>query len=478
MRHYACDVQGCRPIEGILTRGGVPRPTPLCRLQPPRAGVAVTRGSPVRLSTRVRSRVLDAARAMPGVIEPVPEVLQAQIHLDNLRRLRVVVTVAGVVSLLHLAVFAVMDPTGPVEARWRVGIMVAHSVLLAGAVVMRLAVRRIEAVEDGGAGAAEGGVARAVEDGGAGAVEGGVARARALGILALAGALGLGVAIAVVDQLITDSITPFLVANALTGLVLVLTPRVTVPTYLLGVLVFAVALPVTQSDPSVLTSNQVNGLTAGAIGLGLSLLRWRAEVRDHALMRRIAVQQQELEQRNTELAHLAAYDPLTGVLNRRQFELQFDQEIARHLRTGEPCSLVLFDLDHFKEVNDAYGHPVGDALLHTIAEVVTGRLRASDLLARWGGEEFLALLPATDRDGAVAIAETLRAHVGSVDFEVGVGEPLSMTISLGVAEVAPAHPEALADAYRRADAALYDAKRRGRDRVGVDAGSSADPPGG
>ena len=399
---------------------------------------------------------------MPGVIEPIPEVLQAQIHLDNLRRLRVVATVAGLVSLLHLAVFAVIDPTGPVEAQWRVGIMVAHGVLLAGAVVMRLAARRIEAVEDGGAGA----------------VEGGMARARALGILALAGALGLGVTIAVVDQLITDSITPFLVANALTGLVLVLTPRVTVPAYLLGVLVFAVALPVTQSDPSVLTSNQVNGLTAGAIGLGLSLLRWRAEVRDHALMRRIAVQQQELEQRNTELAQLAAYDPFTGVLNRRQFELQFDQEIARHLRTGEPCSLVLFDLDHFKAVNDAYGHPVGDALLHTIAEVVTGRLRASDLLARWGGEEFLALLPATDRDGAVAIAETLRAHVGSVDFEVGVGEPLSMTISLGVAEVAPAHPEALADAYRRADAALYDAKRRGRDRVGVDAGSSADPPGG
>ena len=475
-------------------RGGVPRPTPLCRLQPPRAGVAVTRGSPVRLSTRVRSRVLDVARAMPGVIEPIPEVLQAQIHLDNLRRLRVVATVAGLVSLLHLAVFAVIDPTGPVEAQWRVGIMVAHGVLLAGAVVMRLAARRIEAVEDGGAGAVEGGVAGAVEGGvaravegggagaveggGAGAVEGGVARARALGILALAGALGLGVTIAVVDQLITDSITPFLVANALTGLVLVLTPRVTVPAYLLGVLVFAVALPVTQSDPSVLTSNQVNGLTAGAIGLGLSLLRWRAEVRDHALMRRIAVQQQELEQRNTELAQLAAYDPLTGVLNRRQFELQFDQEIARHLRTGEPCSLVLFDLDHFKEVNDAYGHPVGDALLHTIAEVVTGRLRASDLLARWGGEEFLALLPATDRDDAGAVAETLRAHVGSVDFEVGVGEPLSMTISLGVAEVAPAHPEALADAYRRADAALYDAKRRGRDRVGVDAGESADPPGG
>ena len=415
----------------------------------------MTRGSPARLPTRLRARVIDIARAMPGLVAPVPEVLQERIHLDNLRRLRLVVTVAGAVSLLHLAVFAVLDPAGPVEARWRVGIMVAHSVLLVGAVVARLVVRRIEVVE--------------------GAAEGSVEHAPALSILALAAMLSIGVAITVVDQLVTDSITPFLIANALTGLVFVLSPRVTLPAYLLGVLAFAAALPLTQSDPSVLTSNQVNGLTAGAIGLGLSLLRWRAEVRDHALMQRIAVQQQELEQRNSELAHLAAYDPLTKVLNRRQFELQFDQEITRHLRTGESCSLVLFDLDHFKAVNDAYGHPVGDTLLREVAEVVTSRLRASDLLARWGGEEFLALLPDTDRDDAVAVSEELRAHVAGVDLGLGVAQPLSVTISLGVAEVTTGHPEALADAYRRADAALYVAKDRGRDRVGVDAGAAGDP---
>lgn len=386
-----------------------------------------------------------ALRSLPGLIDPISAELQGRVRRENLRRLRLMGAVAAVVSLLHLGVFAVLDTSDPAQARWRVGILVAHSILLGGALVVRAVAGRIAASDRAERGAA------------------------ILTGVVLVGVLGLGVGIAVLDQLVTDSITPFVVANAVAGLVLVVGPRVTLLAYPAGVAAFALALPLTQTDPSVLTSNQVNGSTAGAIGLGLALLRWRAEVRDHVLMRRIEVQQRQLEERNEELARLAAYDPLTGLLNRRQFELQFDQELARHRRAGERCSLLLLDLDRFKAVNDVHGHPVGDALLTALGTTVSSRLRASDLLARWGGEEFLILLTETGRDAAVVVAEDLRAGVAATDLDVGLSEPLTITVSVGVAEVSTDAEEALAEAYRRADAALYAAKDRGRDRVAVDA---------
>ena len=398
-------------------------------------------------SPTTRTRVLSGLRSLPGLVEPIPDELRQRVRWENLRRLRLVAPVAAVVSALHLVVFAFLDTTSAEAATWRTGILVAHGVLLVGSLAVRVAVRRIEA-------------AYRVEVG-----------AAMLSGIALVVVLGLGIAVAVLDQLVTSSIIPFLIANAIAGLVLVLSPRITLIAYPVGVAAFALVLPLTQADPSVLTSNRVNGLTAGGIGLGLALLRWRTEVRDHALMRRIELQQLELEERNAELARMAAHDPLTGLLNRRQFALQFDQEIERHRRDEQPCSLLLLDLDRFKAVNDAHGHPVGDAVLRATAELVAGRLRASDVLARWGGEEFLVLLPGTDRDGAAAVAEELRATVRAADPDVGLPDPMGVTVSVGVAEVVVDREDALADAYRRADAALYRAKGSGRDRIGVDAGA-------
>ena len=398
-------------------------------------------------SPTTRSRVLGGLRSLSGLIEPIPDELSRRVRWENLRRLRLVAPVAAVVSALHLVVFAFLETTSAEAATWRTGILVAHGVLLAASLAVPVIARRIETAYR--------------TEVGASLVSG----------IALLVVLGLGIAIAVLDQLVTSSITPLLIANAIAGLILVLSPRVTLIAYPVGVVAFALVLPLTQADPSVLTSNRVNGLTAGAIGLGLALLRWRTKVRDHALMRRIELQQLELEERNAELARMAAHDPLTGLLNRRQFALQFDQEIERHRREERRCSLLLLDLDHFKAVNDAHGHPVGDALLRATAELVAGRLRASDILARWGGEEFLVLLPGTGREGAAAVAEELRATVRAAALDVGLPEPVGVTVSVGVAEVALDHAEPLVDAYRRADAALYGAKGSGRDRVGVDAGA-------
>lgn len=164
------------------------------------------------------------------------------------------------------------------------------------------------------------------------------------------------------------------------------------------------------------------------------------------------------------LARLAATDPLTGILNRRGFIGQAVAAIAAARGRGEDVALVVFDIDHFKLINDGYGHLVGNAVLRALADAVTGSLRSSGLFGRVGGEEFAVLLPGAQLDQGVAVAERLRRAIRSAFLPAGVG---TVTASAGVTTVAdrgePA--AALRTALATADAGLYDAKREGRDRV-------------
>ncbi|HTI35573.1 MAG TPA: diguanylate cyclase [Miltoncostaea sp.] len=160
-----------------------------------------------------------------------------------------------------------------------------------------------------------------------------------------------------------------------------------------------------------------------------------------------------------ELTRLAETDPLTGLSNRRAFEGRLAQEILQARRTMAPLSVVVLDMDHFKLVNDVHGHEEGDRTLRSLATRMRGATRASDLIARIGGEEFAWLLPATGIDGARVLAERLRRTVAVEPF--GAAGP--RTISGGVAELAP--DDDGASLLRRADARLYAAKAAGRDRV-------------
>ncbi|AFG36549.1 sensor domain-containing diguanylate cyclase [Spirochaeta africana] len=159
-----------------------------------------------------------------------------------------------------------------------------------------------------------------------------------------------------------------------------------------------------------------------------------------------------------QLKRLARTDQLTGILNRYWFHELSDREIEAARRYGHPLSLIIFDVDHFKQVNDTYGHNVGDEVLKQLVGVVQGEIRASDVLARWGGEEFVVLLPHADAAAAGQAAEKLRAAVESAD----VGADGGVTISLGVAELGS--EESLDAMIGRADRALYRAKQSGRNR--------------
>lgn len=171
-------------------------------------------------------------------------------------------------------------------------------------------------------------------------------------------------------------------------------------------------------------------------------------------------------ERNTErIRELATHDGLTGCVNRTTFDAMLVNALQRGLRVDEPVSLLMLDLDHFKSVNDRYGHRAGDAVLRSFATVVRGQLRASDTLARVGGEEFAVILPGTDAAGAAHVAESVRAAVQSAAVDNQRGGVLRVTISAGVACAQGPNAPLADQLYQRADAALYKAKAAGRNQV-------------
>lgn len=188
-----------------------------------------------------------------------------------------------------------------------------------------------------------------------------------------------------------------------------------------------------------------------------------------------------LHERDVEHAyHLAIHemlerDGLTGAFNRRKLGEEGAREISRARRHGRPLALVMLDLDRFKQVNDDLGHLAGDAVLKQLVDRCQRMVRAEELLARLGGEEFAILCPETTRDGAIELAEKIRALCASEPFDAG-GSPRRVTVSCGVASLDDSMRR-LDDLVEAADRALYEAKRGGRDRVVASSPGAEPPPG-
>ncbi len=173
-----------------------------------------------------------------------------------------------------------------------------------------------------------------------------------------------------------------------------------------------------------------------------------------------------LVERMGEAWTLATVDLLTGVLNRQALLARLEEELGRAARYQRPCSIVLVDLDHFKRVNDTHGHAAGDVVLREVAEILRLNVRTTDIVGRYGGEEFMIVLPETDADAAAASAEKLRRLVGSRQVRLEDGHILTITLSAGVAGGLGQHLD-LDALIRDSDAALYSAKALGRDQVYV-----------
>lgn len=194
---------------------------------------------------------------------------------------------------------------------------------------------------------------------------------------------------------------------------------------------------------------------AGYLAISLGLFLW---LRDFHAARL------ELEQSNLHLKEAAATDFLTALINRRHIQIHLERELARARRSGAPLGFIMIDLDHFKRVNDTYGHEAGDAVLMHVGKVLKGRMRASDVVARYGGEEFLVVAPGADLPSTVRLAEALRGLLESQPTQRG-DLTIPVRASLGVALFDRERDSSAQDVVARADKALYAAKARGRNRV-------------
>lgn len=176
------------------------------------------------------------------------------------------------------------------------------------------------------------------------------------------------------------------------------------------------------------------------------------------------------------LEQMALHDPLTGLANRHKFQDRFHLERLRQVRSGQPLTLLLLDIDHFKQVNDNLGHIVGDTCLKAVAGLLAGNLRSIDLMARFGGEEFVVLLTDTSPETGLLVAEKLRRALENEVIDTGLAaQPgLKITASFGVAAVLPSQTLSLEAAIECADRALYAAKCSGRNRVCLAAGPVPD----
>jgi diguanylate cyclase (GGDEF)-like protein len=230
--------------------------------------------------------------------------------------------------------------------------------------------------------------------------------------------------------------------------------------------------PRTATTPIILisalsdTQHIVEGLELGAndyvtkpIVMPILTARMEALLRSSELVRRLEVQTELL-------AKLAAFDDLTGSYNRRSLFHHLEAELSRSRRYGRSLSVLMADIDHFKKVNDQYGHLVGDQALRWVATTLQNELRSMDFLCRYGGEEFCAILPETNQPGAARAAERIRSALERHVF-VTDGLSLSLTISVGGASWTPSDDQEIPDLLARADRALLDAKRAGRNQIQI-----------
>ncbi|MHB1938251.1 MAG: GGDEF domain-containing protein [Acidobacteriaceae bacterium] len=221
-----------------------------------------------------------------------------------------------------------------------------------------------------------------------------------------------------------------------------------------SIIVLIVGTPSNPQLPNPLQAPAAVVFLSAAIGLGFGVF-WM-----------------EGHQIRLKLERLASVDPLTGIYNRRSFIALCEQELLRTSRSGEVFSLIMFDLDHFKAINDRHGHRFGDSVLCEVVDKLRNSVRNIDIVGRWGGEEFVALLPKADAEAALIVAHRLKYHVGSISMlsprahGMGGENRVAVTLSVGIATYYGHDPTiTIQDLLHQCDSAMYQAKAEGRDRI-------------
>jgi diguanylate cyclase (GGDEF)-like protein len=366
--------------------------------------------------------------------------VQAAADRRNLHVLGVGAWVLLALNLLHVLVFSLLQFDLPQQIAWAHHIAMAHAVMAVLIGSVGWMARRAQALPD------VGGLGRWLP------------KVASLAVLLWA------VVLTRMDQAIGSGISAFINASLAIGMVFLLRPRTVLLLQLSAWLALAVLLHGTTDDPARLTTLRMNAATACALAMLVSTLLWRRYVQAELLQRALADTNRQLEQQRAELETLATRDPLTGLFNRREFVHRAQQALAQAQRHDQALAVLMVDLDHFKSINDRFGHPVGDEVLRQVTYLMLQSVRQTDCLARLGGEEFALLLPCTPASNALHLADKLRQKLADTPV-APLGEPI--TASLGLSCLTTGKPLTLDTLLQRADQALYRAKDLGRNRTEV-----------
>jgi len=364
--------------------------------------------------------------------------------LGNLRRLRWLLPLFLALALVLglLATFAWQTDAGTdTRMQWREAVMNVYRVTIVWLIVMALAVWRMSS--------------RTRPDTGV----------RVLLFIVPLGFLVFTAVLTVLDQWVSPNITPYLLGCISVSLLFLLPPATTIGSMLLAYALFFVGLGFTQPDEILLLTNRANGFGATMLALVMSLTMWNRNTQYSLLQRELTARNATLEKQQADLLWLATRDALTGLFNRGEFMRLAEQELQRTRRHGGNTGVIVIDLDHFKAVNDQYGHPAGDKVLVHVAQALRDGVRNTDIVARIGGEEFIVLLPQTDIDATMVLAQKLRQLLRSSAAQVSSDLQVTITASFGVACMPGEHNGSVTALYAAADNALYEAKRAGRDQV-------------
>lgn len=285
-----------------------------------------------------------------------------------------------------------------------------------------------------------------------------------LQLIAIICYLIFGIVLSAFDQYVNAGINAFSSVCIGIAVIFLIHPIYSLIFYGLAFFFFHFGISLTQSNLNILLSERVNSISVIGISFGIALITWRNSIYKIFQEKEIEKQNQILEEQNKQLEFLATHDSLTGLLNRMEFMKRTEIEMVNMGKDIRETCVILMDIDHFKHVNDHYGHPAGDKILKEVGILLNKMLGAKYFPSRLGGEEFIFLLPDTSLSEAALVAEQIKSAIQSNSFTVD-NETIIVTASLGVASLNMEDADPFTSCYHRADIALYEAKNNGRNRV-------------
>lgn len=268
--------------------------------------------------------------------------------------------------------------------------------------------------------------------------------------------LGVGTSISILDQMVMTSITPLIIACITTGTVILMRPIYSFVVFGFTYFFYFYLLGWIVLDETILLSNRINGFSIIGVGLLLSIIFWR-------YFYKTTVQKKYIEKQRKQLELMAYNDSLTSLPNRRYFDALLKREIITIQKNNHESTILMLDIDDFKQINDNYGHPAGDKVLMEFSNLLSDTIRTNDIVARFGGEEFIILMPnISDKDSFVHAEKLRQAIQNHVIFVKN--DTLTITASFGVVQLDKQNQK-FDELYHSLDRALSVAKENGKNRV-------------